>query len=306
MREISSIVGEPVISVAEGVELGRVREMVIDLAHGALMGIIIERDGVEQGVWADDVSVIGPDAIMLADQAKVQPLSEMPALVERRRGSLDRPLQVLTQSGTKVGVLSDIFIDARTRRVVRYEISAGPLRDLTDGTLSFATIEGMIHGRDIIIIPDATIASLPEQLGGLKGAWGRLSDSLREDYKGASERAGKLYQASAERIKGAVETAKERSQEVSKVSTERLKDAVESAKEKTQDVSKKIGEKYEQAREAVESKVEELTVDEGGEADGGCPCCGDDGEPAAETPSGGASGDDAGTPCCGSACSDDQ
>ncbi|HCU35532.1 MAG TPA: hypothetical protein DGT21_08760 [Armatimonadetes bacterium] len=306
MREISSIVGEPVISVAEGVELGRVGEIVIDLAQGAVMGMIIERDGVEQGVWADDVAVIGPDAVMLADQTKVQPLSEMTALIERRRGSLDKPLQVLTQSGTKVGVLADIYIDPQSRKVVRYEISGGPLRDLTDGTLSFATIDGMVHGRDIIVIPDETIARLPEQLGGLKGAWGRLSETLRDDYKGASEKAGRIYKVSAERLKDAVETAKERSQEVSKVSAERLKDAVESAKEKSQEVSKAIGEKYEHAREAVESKVEELTGDDGDEADDRCPCCGDDDGAEAEVPSSEETGGDACTPCCGSKSSDDQ
>ncbi len=271
MREISSIVGVPVISVAEGIELGRVREVVIDLAQGAVMGIIIEREAVEHGVWSDDVSVIGPDAIMLADQSKVQPLTEMPQLMERRRGSLERPTQVLTASGTKVGILADIFIDPQSRQVVRYEISGGPLRDLTDGTLSFATISGMVHGRDIVVIPDEAIAELPEQVGGLKGAWGRLSETLRDDYKGASEKAGSIYKASAERLKDAVETAKEKSQEVSKV----------------------IGEKVEHARDSLQSKVESGSKDAATDEaetpadvdESECSPCDDSADASAEKPS---------------------
>jgi len=76
-----------------------------------------------------------------------------------------------------------------------------------------SVMEGIVHGPDIIVVPDAAIAELGEQVGGLKGAWAQVSRALTEDYQEASGRAGKLYQRSAEGFRGAVEEAKQRSQQ---------------------------------------------------------------------------------------------
>ena len=142
------------------------------------------------------------------------------------------------------------------RTVLQYEINAFDMNavDIAGREYSLLDLDGrarhMVAGmpelptlRESIVIPDDAIAQLPEQVGGLKGAWARLSDTLREDYQDASEKAGKLY----------------------KTSSERLKEAVESAKEKSQEVSKSIGEKVEDAREKVQETVHDLTEGEDAE-----------------------------------------
>ncbi len=213
MRKTSNIVGLSVISSSEGVDLGRVSEVVVDLAQGVVVGMVIGSGPDEKGILAEDIAITGPDALMIPDRSKVQKLTELPELAEKRPTSPERTVTVVSESGTKLGTLAEVYIEPADNTVVRYEISGGAVRDLTDGTLALSVMEGIVHGPDIVVVPDAAIAELDEQVGGLKGAWAQVSRALREDYEEASERAGELYQRSAEGLRGAVEEAKQRSQQ---------------------------------------------------------------------------------------------
>ncbi len=211
MRKTSSIVGLSVISVGEGVDLGHVSEVVIDLAAGVVVGMVIGSGADEKGVLAEDISVIGPDAVMIPDSSKAQKLADVPALAEKRPASPEKTVTVVSASGTKLGTLAEVHIEPAEHTVVRYEVSGGPVRDLTDGPLSFPVMPGIVHGPDIVVVPDAAIAELEKQAGGLRGAWAQLSRTLKRDYEEASEKAGDLYQRSAKGLKSAVEQAKQRS-----------------------------------------------------------------------------------------------
>ena len=205
--------GLSVISSSEGVDLGRVSEVIVDLAQGVVVGMIIGSGPDEKGVLADDISVMGPDAVMIPDQSKARELADLPSLVEKRPVSPEATVTVVSGSGTKLGTLAEVYIEPPDNTVVSYEISGGPVRDLTDGTLALSVMKGIVHGPDIVVVPDAAIAELDEQVGGLKGAWAQLSRALKEDYEEASERAGELYQRSVESVRGAVEEAKQRSEQ---------------------------------------------------------------------------------------------
>ncbi len=213
MRKTSSIVGLSVISSCEGVDLGRVSEVVVDLAKGVVVGMVIGSGPAEKGVLADDIAIMGPDAVMIPDQSKAKKLADLPGLVEKRPVSAEATVTVVSESGFKLGTLAEVYIEPADNTVVRYEISGGAVRDLTDGTLTLAVMKGIVHGPDIIVVPDAAIAELDKQVGGLKGAWAQLSRALKEDYEEASEKAGELYQRSVEGVRGTVEQAKQRSQE---------------------------------------------------------------------------------------------
>ncbi len=267
MRKLSSIVGLSVISIAEGVDLGRVSEVVVDLAEGTVVGVIIASGADEKGVLVDDIAVIGPDAVMIADTSKTQDLAKVPTLADKRRPAAEKPMTVVTASGVKLGALAEVHVSPDTKQVVSYEVSGGPVRDLTDGTLSLAVAEGMVHGPDTVIVPDTVVADLDQQVGGLKGAWAQIARTAKEDYKGASERAGELYGRSAEGLKGAVDRAKTKSREVSKAIGQKIDQAREAARagKEQQDTATAEVETDDTEQVAEQDKADDAETSESGE-----------------------------------------
>jgi|LSQX01.1.fsa_nt_gb uncharacterized protein YrrD len=241
MRKVSSMVGLSVISTADGVNMGAVTEVVVDLSQGAIVGLVVDPPPAEKGVMAEDIAVIGPDAVMISDRSKMGPVADMPELTDRRRLSKDKPVAVVTKSGTKLGTLAEIYINPATREVTQYDVSAGSVRDLTDGVLSLPLVSGIVHGPDTVIVPDTLITSLEDQVGGLRGTWAAVSRKLRQDLHRASQQASVLYQRSSESMKEAVEQAKHKSEQVAKTVSDKFEQARQPAEEVVEGAAEEVG-----------------------------------------------------------------
>jgi len=225
MKRLSSLTGLAVIASSEGLNLGRISEVVVDLAEGVIVGVVVGAEPAEKGIMAEDIDIIGTDAIMISDSSKAKPLSDVPKLTQKRREYVAKPLGVMTQSGQKLGIVGEIFINPETKQVTLFEVSGGPLRDLTDGSLSLPAVKGMTHGRDVLLVPDKVIAEISIGAGGLKGVWAKLSRQIKKDYQETSKRTGTLYEKSAKSVKSAVEQTKKQSKEISKAVAAKLEEA---------------------------------------------------------------------------------
>ncbi|MFP3903919.1 MAG: PRC-barrel domain-containing protein [Armatimonadota bacterium] len=232
MRRLSSLKGLSVIATSEGVDLGTVDEAIYDLAEGVVKGLIVRSGSTEKGIDAADVEVIGADAVMVKETSAAKPLSQVPELADRRRGSDGKPPAVVTGSGQKLGTVGEIYIDPKEKTITRFEISGGMIRDLTDGTLSFPVVEGLTHGRDIVLVPDEVITGIDSGEGGLRGAWAKVAKQLKEEYSSASKRAEDLYRESTRSVQSAMAEARERSRKLSDTVAEKIEEAKEATAEK--------------------------------------------------------------------------
>lgn len=188
MRDLASIVGLKVIAAQEGRDLGPVTQVVVDLASGKLEGLIVGKGPLEKGIAAEDVTVIGVDAVMVETHKAARHLSELPRLMEKRRDPREGSREVLTDSGTRVGALGTIYIDPESRLVTRYEVSGGAWRDITEGVLSLPPMEGTVDGKDSVIIPSAALEHHAGSEGGLKAQLARLAEAARNQARQTSER----------------------------------------------------------------------------------------------------------------------
>ncbi len=207
MREISTIVGLEVIGIADGKVIGRVSEVVCDLASGKLVGLITGEGPAEKGIPADAIVTIGDDAVMVPASDAAEPLSQMDDLMRLRREG--RPLEVVTDDGRRIGRVSRIWIDPVNKLVTRYEVSRGVVQDITEGRLMLPVIEGTVHGTDTLIVPAAQAMALSGHTGGLRDALRKLSQRVKEQSAAARERAEEAARAARERVQQAVEAAKE-------------------------------------------------------------------------------------------------
>ncbi len=238
MRELSSLIGLQVISTSEGKKLGSIAEAYVDLAAGELVCVTLAKTPELRVILARDIDVIGSDAVMVSDREKLHSREEVEDELERGKRVLTSPPLVITSQGRMLGQLGPVQIDEATGKVIRFEVTGGSFKDLTEGVLALPVLDGIVHGDDTVIVPHDVVARRLVQAGGLRGALRNLGERLKvgvDDFSEASrdqsvklkERAGEIAKKAGE----ATEKAKERLSEAAEDAKERVGEAMEDAKE---------------------------------------------------------------------------
>ena len=227
MRELTGLIGLQVISTSEGRRLGTIADALIDLARGELVCVTLARTPELQVVLAEDIEVIGPDAIMVAARDRIKSREELSDELERGKSVLSEPPAVVTNRGTQLGRLGPVTIDEGSFRVVRFEVTGGALKDMTEGVLALPVLEGIVHGEDTVIVPHEVVAKRIEQSGGLRGSFRSLAERLRGGYEDLSVKLGE----SGEKLKTGASQARERADELTKSAREKADRIASDAKQ---------------------------------------------------------------------------
>ncbi|MFW5868605.1 MAG: PRC-barrel domain-containing protein [Armatimonadota bacterium] len=246
MRELSSLTGLQVISTSEGKKLGSVADAYVDLAAGELVCVTLSRTPELRAILAADIDVIGADAIMVADHSKLKSREEVGDELERGKRVLSSPPTVITSQGKTLGQLGTVQIDEGSKKVIRCEVTGGPVKDVTEGVLALPILDGIVHGQDTVIVPHDVVARRLVQSGGLRGALRNLGERLKVSVDDISERSGEFVRESEQKIK-------ERAGEARKMAGE----ATEKAKERAGEAREKAGDAAEKARQRVSEVAED-------------------------------------------------
>ena len=244
MKATRDLIGLNVFSVEEGRILGKTAECVVDLASGGVVGLVVEvKPGAEMGIARSDITSVGRDAVMVASAAVMKPLTEMAALVGHRTAEGKTAPQVLTRSGEVLGVLGTVHVDETAETVVSYEIVGPVIQALADGPATMPVVEGTIHGRDAVVLPDAAVAEITRP-GGLRARLGKAVGVVRE----AATEVGQRVTTAAGKVRTATETAGRKAVKGAKAAAEvvedKAADAVKAVKERvTEDKPKKAPKK---------------------------------------------------------------
>lgn len=245
MREISTIRGLEVVGIADGRVVGRVTQVICDLASGELLGLITGQGAAERGICAEDVVTMGEDAVMIPSSQAAKPLSELPDLLSRRRDPTAPPLEVVTDEGRRLGRVTKIWINPIDKKVTRYEISAGVLKDLAEGSVILPVVPGAVHGLDTLIIPAVELAGMAGQPGGLRAQLKHLSEKMKAQSATAREKAQQAARAARESLEKAVVaakestvTAREKTAEAARLARQRAEEAARLAREKAEEAAR--------------------------------------------------------------------
>ena len=205
MREVSSLLNSEVISVKEGKRLGVISQPVFDLAAGKLLGVIVGKGPGEKGIRAADIKTWGPDLVMVEQGEVAKRLSEIPELLAGRRDPGRPPQQVVTDAGQRLGRLSRVYLEGGKFQVVRFEVSGGAWRDLTEGVLSMPVVKGIIHGPDTIIVPAEAVAKATEGAS-LKSSVEKAAGAVREVATEGAKHLAEGVESGTEAVKKTLNT----------------------------------------------------------------------------------------------------
>lgn len=201
MKSLKEIIHLPIISVFEGKEVGKIKDVVIEPKNGRLEYFLVDDQSMfnVKVVPMSKIMGVGDEALMIEtsdlvvdaqkDQKVVDLLGKNVAVVNSK---------IFTKKGKNLGLITEIFIDDEDGRIIGCEITK-------DGDKKFISSESIItYGKEVTIaehdIHDKLMASIEEVLKGSKAeeaAWEQNSEDTAE----AIERKQKEYLLGREVVK---------------------------------------------------------------------------------------------------------
>jgi len=164
LKKSRAIIGRPVISLAEGAQIGRVKDLVIDPSSRAVAAIVVQAKGLfreQKFVPFKKVQAVGANAIILRSGDSVTKGSSLPEIVRLWKEHI--PVvgaKVVSVSGAVLGTVREYYVGPATGDLSGFEVAASYVEDLRRGRRFVAGRWVTTLGRDVIIVDDAALEEL--------------------------------------------------------------------------------------------------------------------------------------------------
>ncbi|MDN5343972.1 MAG: hypothetical protein PWQ18_83 [Clostridia bacterium] len=181
------LIGMPVVSLADGHQLGRIKRLLIDQQKMAIAAFTVDRKGwfKEQPVIPyNHVKSVGNHAVTVDQASAVVKLSSLPELEALAKHPL--PLlgaRVITEEGTVLGTVDDFRFDPQDGKIYYLDIKGG----LLHSSKSLDTGSILTCGRDALIARAGSEEALQKPGGLLSVKWQDTLSSAGKTFEGASK-----------------------------------------------------------------------------------------------------------------------
>ena len=115
MKKTQKILGLPIISISDGLEVGKVKSIIINADKGAIDYIVVD-SGIQifsaRVIPTEDVLGIGEYALTIENEGVITDISRIPAAIQLLQNDIRvKGTKVLTKKGRLIGEIGDIYID---------------------------------------------------------------------------------------------------------------------------------------------------------------------------------------------------
>ncbi len=194
MRKGKNIIGKDVLSLADGVRIHSVKDLIIGEENDCVVALLVDEGGLFSGstvVPIEAVHSFGKDAVVIADAGAVVAASSYPkvhAIIDRKESLLGK--KIVTTEGQELGKVGDMYFNETDGQIVGLEISGGTIGDITKGA-SYLPIEDVQRsGPDVVFVHPQVSDKLEAQQGGLQGALSGARDKAGSLASDAKDKAG--------------------------------------------------------------------------------------------------------------------
>ena len=168
MRRAKTLLDLPIISLADGLIVGRVRDVVFDPTGGRIAGLLVREASLlsdARVVPLERIRSFGRDAVTVPDRSAVQPsLRVRPVRRLLNSGVRLTGLHVLTEGGRDLGTIDEVFV-GKAGEIVGYELNPGMVEETMRGKRLIPGAEMLTAGPDAAIVPERVeqLIRRPEQ-----------------------------------------------------------------------------------------------------------------------------------------------
>ncbi|CAN5716601.1 hypothetical protein BH24CHL8_BH24CHL8_01910 [soil metagenome] len=194
MRKGKTIIGKDVLSLADGIRIHSVKDLIIGEGNDAVVALLVDEGGLLSGstvVPIEAVHSFGKDAVVIADASAVVAASSYPqvhAIIDRKESLLGK--KVFTDGGQQLGTIGDMYFNETDGQIIGLEVSSGTLGDLTKGTSYLPITDVQRSGPDVVFVDPQVSDALESQVGGLQGALSDAKDKAGQAGSDLKDKAG--------------------------------------------------------------------------------------------------------------------
>lgn len=152
-RKASQTLGLVVIALDDGQKVGEVKDLVLDADGMRLRAVTVRHPGIlgrERAIFFEDVEAIGEDALTIRSRQALVSKKALMKSVGRKAPLLNAA--VLTESGERLGEISDFTIDLKAGSIEELEVSRGLLKDITGGMMVVSARDILTIGANVVIV----------------------------------------------------------------------------------------------------------------------------------------------------------
>ncbi|MEN6315621.1 MAG: PRC-barrel domain-containing protein [Clostridiaceae bacterium] len=170
MKKTQKILGLPIISISDGLEVGKVKSIIINADRGAIDYIVVD-SGIQifsaRIIPTEDVLGIGEYALTIENESVITDISKIPAAIQLLQNDIRvKGTKVLTKKGSLIGEIGDIYIDENNEcKITGLEFIA----DITQKKIRLIPRDTVItFGKNLTVVKEDFENSLldtPSQLG---------------------------------------------------------------------------------------------------------------------------------------------
>lgn len=169
MKKTQKILGLPIISISDGLEVGKVKSIIINADKGAIDYIVVD-SGIQifsaRVIPTEDVLGIGEYALTIENEGVITDISRIPAAIQLLQNDIRvKGTKVLTKKGSLIGEIGDIYVDDNDKcKITGLEFIA----DITQKKIRLIPRDTVItFGKNLTVVKEDIETSLldtPSQL----------------------------------------------------------------------------------------------------------------------------------------------
>lgn len=170
MKKVQEIIGMLIISISDGTEVGRVKNVIINAAKGAIDYIVVDVGGQSPSakvIPSENILGIGGYALTIENEEAINELSKLPAAIELLQKNIQiTGNKVLTKKGRLIGEVGDIYVDGDANCTIQGVEFIG---DITKKNIRIIPRSSVItFGKNLVIVIEEVESTLLDKLEGIK------------------------------------------------------------------------------------------------------------------------------------------
>jgi uncharacterized protein YrrD len=251
----NSLIGLPVITINDGQKVNTIKDVVYDGNTNQVTAFVVDEKGwfsVAKIILIQDIKSIGKDAILIEDESKIvtadSQVDQSIALTANDDNFLDTN-NVITQSGTKLGRVTDIYFNEITGKLEAIEVSQGFLKNVVSGTKKIAIDDIITVGKQNLIVEDVVEENI-EQQGQKQG--------LNKTFEDTKVTAATVAAQTSDKIHEAAETVKAKTVEV--VHSDGVQNAIHKTQEVAGDLKDKATDAFAKTKDSIDAGEAEANL----------------------------------------------
>lgn len=169
MKKTHDILGLPIISISDGIEVGKVKNIIINAEKGAIDYVVVE-SGIQilsaRVIATENVLGIGEYALTIENEGAINDLSKIPSAIDLLQKNIQvTGTKVLTKKGRLIGEIGDIYVDEDDNcNIVGLEYIA----DITQKRIRIIPRESVItFGSNLVVVKEDVEKVLLDKPGDL-------------------------------------------------------------------------------------------------------------------------------------------